>query len=342
MTAGELAPQRIAFIGGYGHHYLRGALDDKTIPVEAVAVAGDRRDPEATRRRLASVLQQGARWFEDPTAMFEQFSPTVVNIGTLYAHQSEFALEVLARDIPVVSDKPIASSWRALFDLRAALNQPGRILLCEFPFRCEPAFRAAREAVRAGRIGKIALVTAQKSYRFGPSRPDFYRRREDYGSTLLWVASHGVDAIYFTSGLGFQTVCGAHDNVTRPDYGDMEDHCAVIYTLDGGATGVVHGDLLRPNAAATHGDDRLRLIGGQGVIEIVDGRCYLTTHDEPRHDITDTVQPQPIHRELLWAIQRGGSEYYNADDALTVAAALLAGRDAADQRRVVPIREASQ
>lgn len=331
----DIAPQRIAFIGGYGHHLLRGAFEDPTVPVEAVAIAPDRHDVAQTRKRYEG-LPDRTQWYDDAVTMLESFKPTVVNVGGVYAHNAALSVEALRRDVPVVSEKPVAATWDDLAALREAARRPRRVLLTEFNFRSVPAFRAARQAVRDGRLGTVALATAQKSYRFG-DRPDFYRRRADYGSTLLWVASHGIDAVTFTTGQPFATAAAAHGNLTRPDYDQMEDHCAVLYTLANGATAVIHGDLLRPTAAATHGDDRLRLIGSAGQIEVRDGRCVLITHDAPEQDITDTVEVEPAHRELLAAVQAGGSAWYNTDDTLRVAAALLAARDAADERRVVQI-----
>lgn len=342
-----LPPQRLAFIGGYGHHYLRGAIEDATIDVEAVAIAPDRCDAEATRRKFQRELEVGAVWYDDPLAMLDTFNATAVNIGGVYAHDAPLTLAALERDLPVVAEKPIAVTWDEYHALCEALRRPGRILLTEFNFRSAPAFRAAREAVRAGHLGTPVLATAQKSYRFGERRPDFYKRREDYGSTLLWVASHGLDAIHFTTGQAFTNVCGHHGNLARPEYEQMEDHVAAVYTMSDGGTAVVHGDLLRPAAAKTHGDDRLRVVGSRGLIEIRDHRCLLTTHDQPERDITDDLTTSPIHHELLEALQQrhgdGNSEHprgndiYNTTDALAMAAALLAGRDACDQGQVVTI-----
>ena len=339
----NIPPQRLAFIGGFGHHYLRGALDDQAIDIEAVAVAADLCDPEATRRKFQRELEAGAQWYDDPVRMLDEFKPTAANVGGVYAHDAPITLAALERDIPVVAEKPIAVTWEEYRALRDAAQRAGRVLLSEFNFRSHPAFRAARQAVRDGRLGTPVLATAQKSYRFGESRPEFYKRREDYGSTLLWVASHGVDAIYFTTEQPFTCVCGHHGNLAKPDYEQMEDHVAVVYQLANNGTAVVHGDLLRPEAAKTHGDDRLRIIGSEGLIEIRDQRCTLTTHDQPEQDITDQTEAGPPHRDMLEAIEQrqrgypGGNDIYNTADSLTLAAALLAGRDACDRGQVVPI-----
>lgn len=335
----SLPPQRLAFIGGYGHHLLRPALTDDNVPVEAVAVAADRCDPDAARAKFQQTLDDGATWYDDAVRMLDEFKPTAVSIGGVYAHDAPLTLEALKRDIPVVAEKPIAATWDDYAALHEATRDGKRILLTEFAFRSRPDFRAARQAVRDGRIGTPVLATAQKSYRFGNKRPEFYKRRKDYGSTLLWVASHGLDAIYFATGQPFVSASGHHGNLARSDYEEMEDHCAALYALANGGTALVHGDLLRPSAAQTHGDDRMRIAGSTGLLEVRDSRCMLITNDEPEQDITDTVTTREAYLELLDAIQQGGSEIYNTADSLTVAAALLAGRDASDQGCVVSLAE---
>lgn len=331
---------RIAFIGGHGHHLLRSVLEDPLLPVEAVAVASDGRDPQAAQKQFAPLMDQ-ATWFDDPIAMFEAFQPTIVNIGGVFGHKTPAIVEALRRNIPAVVEKPVATSWEDMDAIRQAARRSEAVLLSEFPFRCKAAFFAAQAAVEAGEIGDVVLASAQKSYRFGDNRPDFYRRREDYGSTLLWVASHGIDAIRFITGQRFRTVAGAHGNLSRPDYESMEDHCAVLFTMENGATAVAHGDFLRPAAAATHGDDRLRIAGSRGVLEVRDERCRLVTDDQPERDITDQVSPEPIHRRLLDAAFRGETRWFSTEASLEMGAVLLAARDAADRGEIVSIAEPS-
>ena len=48
------------------------------------------------------------------------------------------------------------------------------------------------------------------------------------------------------------------------------DDTVSLFEFAGGATGIVHADFLRPAKAPTHGDDRLRVVGGTGTIEVRD------------------------------------------------------------------------
>jgi predicted dehydrogenase len=321
---------KIGFIGGWGHHYLRGAAGEPSVEV---AVAGDGRD-EAAALRLSKSL--GGQWFEDATRMLDNFKPDAVSVGTWYAHNGDWVATALERNIPVVSDKPIAASWQQFERLVKLTADPSRILLTEFDFRAKPEFLAARQAVRSGKIGKAILATGQKSYRFG-ARPPWYASRTDYPGTLMWVASHAVDIIPFVTGQRLVRAIGHGGNLSRPEFGSMEDHVAAMFVLSEGGTALVHADFLRPAAAATHGDDRLRVVGSQGVLEVMGGRCRLITGAEPETDISDEAVARPMHVELLAALHGGPSDLYSTADSLATAQLLLRAREATDSRQWVEL-----
>ena len=312
---------KIGFIGGHGHHYLRGATAD-------FAVASDGHDPVAAQRFADSI---GAPLFDSAAALFDQFRPDIASIGAVYGFNGDHVGDALERGLPVVSDKPIAATWDQLARLRTLCTDSSRMLLTEFPFRAQPEFRAARAAVRDGDVGEIALISAQKSYRFG-GRPAWYGDRQHYGGTLLWVASHAIDVVRYCSGDEYRGVTGAQGNFSQPHLKDFEDSCALLLEMCNGATAVVHADYLRPARAATHGDDRLRIAGSRGLLEVRDGRCLLTTHDTPEHDITDTVETREVHEELMAALRGEPGELYSTAESLQTAEILLRVRDSADAR----------
>jgi predicted dehydrogenase len=325
---------KIGFIGGSGHHYLRGALAQRGD--HDIAVGGDGHD-DAASERFATALK--AKWFADGRQLLDTFKPDVLSIGAVYAFNGDWAAEALARDIPTVTDKPIAVTWAQLDRLRELARQhPNRILLTEFDFRARPEFRAARQIVRAGRIGTPILITAQKSYRFG-TRPAWYSDRDSYGGTFLWIASHAVDVIPFITGQSLVRGIGQGGNLSQPTYGSMEDHVAGLFELSGGGTALIHADFLRPAAAATHGDDRLRIAGSAGLLEISGGRCRVTTPEQGETDVTDEVSARPMHAELIDALLGNPSELFSTTQSLESAAILLRAREAVDRGHWVKLTE---
>ena len=323
---------RLAFIGGYGHHYLRPLAQEPTAQV-ALPVAWAPASPEDPGPGRIAESAGELKTFDDAIQMLDDYTPDVVSIGAIYGQNGTFIAEALQRGIDVVSDKPIAATWEQLDRIRWLLQGTPRVLLTEFDFRSRPAFRAAREIVRSGRLGEPVLATAQKSYRFG-QRPDWYSDRAQYGGTMLWVASHAIDAIQFTTERKFIRVTGRGGNISVPSFGSMEDHCVALFELSGGATGIVHADYLRPASAPTHGDDRLRVAGTTGVVEIRDGRCTFIGADG-EEDFTDRAQIAPMHIELLAALRAGDRDVYSTESSLELAAVLLHARDAADKQEWV-------
>ncbi len=322
---------RLLVVGGYGHFYLTPAVKDGRL--ELMGAASDGVDGEAARaaagRRFGDVP-----FFDDYRAALDELRPDVVNIGAVYAHNGAVVRAALERGAKVVSDKPIAATWAQLEGIEAFCRSHAEtVLLTEFDLRARPAFRAAKRAVERGWIGEPVLATAQKSYRFGEARPWFYRQREHYGGTLLWIASHGLDLAWYVTGQPLTDAAGRQGNLSRPDYASMEDHVTVCCGLANGGTALVHADFLRPAKAASHGDDRIRVAGSAGLVEVRDGRCALTTHEAEATEITAEGEGPGVADELLRALD-GEPATYSTAASLYMARVLLQAQDAVDAGEV--------
>lgn len=318
---------RIGFVGGNGHHYLRGFIKSPPDKSVFVAACGDGADDAAAERWGKS---HNAQWFDSFDTLCRDFKPDVISVGAVYGRNGEWVAKALEHRVPVVSDKPIASSWKQLDRIHALINETKLNVITEFDMRCRPEFRAARQAVLDGKIGTVLLATAQKSYRFG-MRPKWYADRDLYGGTLLWIASHGIDAVRYVSGITPNRVTGHQGNLSHPELGSFEDHLAVLYSAENGATAAVHADFSRGKEAATHGDDRIRVAGSEGVVELRDGRCYVTTNTAALTDITDTQQPLKPHEAMWDAVQGNSCDVYSTGHTLEMAKLLLRSRDACDK-----------
>jgi predicted dehydrogenase len=330
---------RLGVIGGYGHHYLLRLADAEDRPLTRIAAASDGADADAAKRlaeRLAEQTGERPAFYDDAAKMLDAFEPEVVTIGGVYAHNQRWVLEVAKRGIPLVSDKPMVTEWSALAELGESLQASGSTAICEFPDRANPAFLAARDAIASGAAGEVVLVSAQKSYRFG-KRPAWYASEADYAGTTLWVASHAIDWVRFVTGLEYRSVTGAGDNVARPDYSPMHEYTAHLFEMENRASALVHADYCNPDAAAGHGDDRMRIAGSKGVIEIDATGCRLTTHEHETTRLDPPAEILPLERQLLDALLQRRSTPYRSVEARRTAAAMLAARDAIRQRAPVAV-----
>ncbi len=328
-------PKRVLFIGGYGHFYLLGAVRDGQ--AEAIGWASDGVDAAASRRAAERRPASPVVYHDDALRAMDELAPDVVNIGAVYAHNGRLVIEALTRGIPVVSDKPIAADEATYERIAGLCGESGcPPLITEFDLRAAPGFRAARVVMERGLVGRAVLCVAQKSYRFG-QRPDFYKDRDQYTGTLMWVASHGIDLIHYTTGERFASVTGTSGNLAHREYASVEDHVVACYELAGGGSAVVHADYLRPRAAPTHGDDRLRIAGSTGLIEVRDGRCMVSTHEQGPTDMTDLGSGAKVSDDLLGALD-GCTDVYGTGASLYTARVLLDSREAVDRRarRAIP------
>ena len=343
---GDTQSKKLLFVGASGHHYLAdmlGRIDNAGRPyVSSAAYVGDGVDEANTQ----GILDRLARTAAGPHSLervesfdraLDEFQPDVVSVGAVYAANGKFAAAALRRGLAVVCDKPIAGTWEMLAEVEATSKTSGASLVTEFDLRVRPHFAAARDAIASGQIGTPALVTVQKSYRWR-TRPGWYADRSLYTSTLLWIASHGIDMADFVLRQEPTWFAARQTNVTKPQFGSAEDNVAVImgYGAAGGTgpTTIVHADFLRPEATSTHGDDRLRVVGSEGQIEVLDGQAFITTTKEPRRPLTLPPE-EPVGLVMFRAAIGGksgfGSPDFNTAHSLRIARQLLLARDAADK-----------
>lgn len=331
---------RVAEIGGNGHFSIAAGFGAEN-NARLVAIAADGHD-EFAKKYLESAVGKDVPYFENYRKMLREVKPDVVSIGSQPARNARVVLDALERGMHVVSDKPIANNARELARIRAALEtKPGLHLLTEFTMRVQPPWMAMREAVRGGKIGDVALLFAQKSYRFRKSRPDWYKSRKSYPGTLIFAGSHMIDMAWWVTGLKYARVQGGlSGNIAKPEYLEFDDHAAALFELQNGAAAAMTMDFLRPEAAPTHGDDRMRIAGSKGVIEVLDDRCTLITHDQPPHELAAGPHDGPLAaRELIETLRGRGQGVFSTADSLYIAEVLLKARQSADTGRTVRIAD---
>src|SRR5690554_6495597 len=98
------------------------------------------------------------------------------------------------------------------------------------------------------------------------------KRRATFGGTIPYIGCHVVDLLRFISGRDMVETSAFHARVGFDQIGEMENTAVIAYRLDSGGTADVRLDYLRPEAAGSHGDDRVRVAGSDGIVEYQGGR----------------------------------------------------------------------
>ena len=278
--------------------------------------------------------------YESAEEMFASEKPDIAVINTVMSENGRYAEMALKQGISVFCEKPVSTTLAGLDRLEhiyaeAKQVHPSLVFCGMFGIDYLPHFETAYRFVKAGGIGEVMLANAQKSYRMG-RRDRFYSDREKYGGTIPWVAIHGIEWItriaglkpIFASALG-NTACNAGN-------GTMEASTLCMFACENGKMASVSADVMRPAAAPTHDDDRLRLVGSEGVLEVRGGRVFVIDGMGERE--LNLVQTETeLFEEMVLEMQGKGKCRVSAEDSFFATRVALSARDSQDTGKTVPV-----
>jgi predicted dehydrogenase len=244
-------------------------------------------------------------------------------------------LACLDRKLHVIAEKPIALTRGELDQIQAAVQRHQVRLSMLLPMRFSSPYLALKKIVGEGRIGEVVQIASQKSYKAG-ERPEWMRQPASYGGTIPWIGIHMIDLMRFTSGREFREVFSLKAHIGFPELGAMENVTGSLFALDNGGIAVLRMDYLRPETAPTHGDDRLRLAGLEGVAEYqaATGVTLMTAKSKP--EIVRDLPPEgSVFLDFLESVYAGKPAALPYEDVIRVSEITLAAEEAAVGRRIV-------
>jgi predicted dehydrogenase len=319
---------RVALIGTTGHvNYVTEGL--QALP-EATLCALAPGCPEEDPGRLQRLAGSRARLYSDYRELLARERPDIAAVSPPFHLHAEITCAALRAGAAVYCEKPLALTLETLADVKSALGETGRPLGIMLNYRYLPAFVTARRLVAEGALGEPTVGYAQKSYRRGV-RPDLYRQRSTFGGITPWVGIHAIDFLRWVSGREYRSVMAHHVKLHFPEYPGMEDAATCLYELDNGGSVVMSFDFLRPAGAPTHGDDRLRLLGDRGALEIRDENSLELITAEGRREMPLDRPPWGPFADFARAVlDPAHGCLIAAAEAIRVTEIALKTRDAAD------------
>lgn len=325
---------RLALVGLEGHTGEILQPLARLPEVELVAVC----DPDGERlKRTFANRRPEVRRYTDLERLLETESLDVAAVCGPNGGRAERILACLGRKLHVIAEKPIALTRGELARIRAAVAGGKLHLSMLLPMRFDSPFLALRRIVESGQIGEVVQIASQKSYKAG-ERPLWMRRRATFGGTIPWIGIHMIDLMRFTSGREFREVFSLKARIGFPQLGEMENVTGSLFALDNGGIAVLRMDYLRPETAPTHGDDRLRLAGLEGIAEYqaATGVTLMTGKREP-HVVKDLPPPGSVFVDFLESVYLGKPAALSMDDVFRVSEITLAAEEAAVEHRIVKI-----
>ena len=158
------------------------------------------------------------------------------------------------------------------------------------------------------------------------TRPSWYSDRTLYGGTIPWVGIHAIDWIYNFTAKRFLSV----NSISFGKDPEMAALCQ--FEMEGGVVASVNVDYYRPTGASTHGDDRVRCVGTNGVVEVRDGKIILINADGTSV-ITPTEAPELLESFI------DGKDAISAEEIFYLTKVAIIARDSADLKKAIKIED---
>lgn len=324
---------KVCIIGEVGHHAyaVRAAANSDKFIITAVS-DGPERAGCTKAFDAAAALNPDTVKYDDCIEMLDSEKPDIAVVNPYCAYNARVSMECMKRGIHVFSEKPVAVTLGELDALREAHKKSNTVFSSMMAIRYTPWFAAAKRAADGGAIGEIRLMNAQKSYRLG-KRGGMYLSRKLYGGTIPWVGSHAIDWLHWFSGKKFLEVYALHSSAANQGHNDLEVSAACNFKMENSIAATVSIDFLRPAKAPSHDDDRIRIVGSTGILEVRGNKVYLI--NENGEQTLENAEAVNIFDEFVKAVHGEPNDVVTAEDAFYITEACLRARESADMGKVV-------
>ena len=327
---------RVAIIGLDGHptEITKPLNDIPELEIVGIAAA-DRTQIERFIRNKPRLAN--AKIYDDYRRMLDAEKPDVAAVCNNNGERAAAVLEAVSRKLNVMAEKPLATTQSDLNKVKKAVDSSGIKLGMLLPMRYERPYLALKQIVESGEIGEVIQISAQKSYQLG-NREEWYKHKETYGSTILWIGIHMFDLMAWTSGRRFTEASSFMGRVGFPSAGEMETSTVTAFRMDNGGAATLHMDYCMPGTAPSHGDDRLRLAGTKGIAEYLaaTGVTLVTSTKKPHR--VETLPPEgSVFRDYLAHVYAGAPATLTVGEIYMDCDVTLAAHEAAVKGRIVKI-----
>lgn len=326
---------RVAVLGA-AHPHVAYALDEVARRPELELVAAAESDP-VMRGRFLGYL--GVPVYSRTADLLARHEVDVAVVAGVYTERADAVLAALEAGADVLADKPLCTSCSQLDAIAAAVARTPRQVSVMFEKRFYPATRAARRLLDAGVLGELVLVASTGPHKLNQGgRPEWFLRRDGYGSIAADLPVHDIDLVLQLSGATSGTVSALTRNGRAADHPDFDDHVALLLRA-GSVTATIEANWLSPEAAEVHGHYRMRLTGTEGTAELDWAYNTLTVATHTRRPWTEPLDDAGVRPAQYFfdALLTGAEPEITTDASLLATqVALAAGESAEAAGKAVP------
>ena len=217
-----------------------------------------------TPDRLAELAQKFnvGKTYRDYREMIADPEIDAVSIVTMWDQHTEPAIAALDAGKHVFLEKPMASTVADCQKIIAAAKRSKGILQIGHICRFNPRYRMAKQAIDAGRIGKIVAMSSRRNIPAAWT-PEILNKI----GPIVGDAIHDTDLmLWFTGDRIVSTYAQTVDvrGLKHPDLGQT------MYRFAGGASATLETVWCMPEKTPFDIDERMSIIGTEGIIHIQD------------------------------------------------------------------------
>jgi UDP-N-acetylglucosamine 3-dehydrogenase len=260
----------------------------------------------STRRpdRLDEIAQryQVPRRYTDYRSLLEDDSVDAVSITTHVHDHRHIAVAALAAGKHVFLEKPMAPHVDDCDHILEAARASRGLFMVGHICRFDPRIALAKEAIEAGRVGRLFSMHARRNLSAAIGRANL-----DKISALMGDGIHDADLmLWFSQAKPVSVYC----QEVHPGSCKHPDAAWAMIRLDNGAVAVVESIWHLPDTTPYQIDARMEIIGTQGAIYVNCGEAGLTIHDRSGAKMPDTMYwPQVFGQRF--GILRAELRYFN-------------------------------
>ncbi len=276
--------------------------------LEGAGIAAVSDTSEERARELGARI--GVPFYTDFQTMIREVECDAVCILTPSGTHAEIAMACLEFRKPLIIEKPMTlqlSEANAL--TRAAKEKDVRIFVVH-QYRYQPCIERLTEALKAGRLGDIHMVTARVRW----CRPRSYYRQGAWrgtwamdGGVISNQAVHHVDLLLSLAG-PVHSVRAWGLNVTSNV--EAEDTAVVVFEFESGAMGVIEAT----TAVSPHDiESSVSVLGSRGTVEVAGRACNqmrVWAFAEPREE--DEAVLKEYGRPEMARLKVGHKRFYES------------------------------
>lgn len=249
-----------------------GAGNIGKVHAEAIAHIPDARlvgiCDNAEQRGHALAKIYGVDWIPDYKQAINRPDVDVVSVCTPSGAHAEIAVAAAYAGKHLMIEKPIEITLTRADQIIETSRKVGVKLSCIYPYRFMSGSQLAREAIIAGRLGRLTMADAYVKW----YRPQEYYNESwhgtwalDGGGALMNQSIHSIDLLQWLAG-PLESVFGRVSTLSHQM--ETEDTATAVLVFRNGALGVIQG------ATGCWPGDRARveLHGDRGTIVLEEGR----------------------------------------------------------------------